>query len=83
MPHSNKERDNVAESRPGSNTALCIHICNNIGKLYLLYQYNSVRVVIIIIVNNNNYYIRGLQLYSSQNYYHLKTHWNNYVLIMY
>ena len=22
MPHSNKERDNVAESRPGSNTAI-------------------------------------------------------------
>ena len=45
------------------------HICNNISKLYLVYKYSrpSLQVIITIIANNNIYYIRCMQLYTSQN----------------
>ena len=34
MRHSNKECDNVAESRPGSNTGLWIEVIMEDGALY-------------------------------------------------
>ena len=50
------------------------HICNTniVGP--------SLQVVITIIANNNIYYIRCMQLYTSQNYL---PHWNNLVLVAY